>query len=133
MEKRFRRDFDELDAIFEFVSRCLAKWGNDTREVLEVQLIVEELFTNLVKYNRGHHEIRVRLQKVAGAVEIVLVDEDVEPFDVTVQPAPEGTRSLEERGRGGLGLHLVRQMADDVRYEYAGRRSTITVTKKRAK
>ena len=39
---------------------------------------------------------------------------------------PEGSIAREI---GGLGLHLVRQMADTIRYEYADGRSTVTFTK----
>lgn len=130
MEKQFHRDFGELDTIFEFVARFLADAGIEDPPVFEVQLIIEELFTNLVKYNLGQHDIGIRLQKVADALEIVLTDEDVEPFDITLEPEPNTRQPLEARRAGGLGLHLVRQMADEVKYDYSGRRGTITVRKK---
>jgi len=58
-----------------------------------------------------------------------LTDFDVESFDVTHAPAVDIDKPLSERQPGGLGLHLVRQMADTLHYEYAERRSTITFTK----
>jgi anti-sigma regulatory factor (Ser/Thr protein kinase) len=57
-----------------------------------------------------------------------LTDFDVEPFDVTRAPAVDIDKPLAERQIGGLGLHLVRKMADTLRYEFADRRSTITFT-----
>jgi len=57
-----------------------------------------------------------------------LIDFDVDPFDVT-RPSPvDIDKPLQERQIGGLGLHLVRQMASTLRYEFADRRSTITFT-----
>jgi len=53
----------------------------------------------------------------------------VNSFDVTHAPTVDTTKPLSERQAGGLGLHLVQQMADTLQYEYAERRSTITFTK----
>jgi serine/threonine-protein kinase RsbW len=58
-----------------------------------------------------------------------LMDFDVDPFDVTRAPTVNVDKPLHERQIGGLGLHLVRHMADTIRYEFADRRSTITFTK----
>ena len=57
-------------------------------------------------------------------------DFDVEAFDVPrVRRVDPGTPAG-ERQPGGLGIHLVRQIADSLEYEYKDRNSTITVTKK---
>ena len=130
MERLFRRDFGALESIFEFVSQFFAACGIEARHAFEVEFIIEELFTNLVKYNRGRHDIEIRLGRVGDEIEIVLTDVDVEPFDITQVPEVDTEKPLSDRKVGGLGLHLVRKMADRVAYEYANRRSTITVTKR---
>jgi anti-sigma regulatory factor (Ser/Thr protein kinase) len=58
-----------------------------------------------------------------------LTDFDVDSFDPTKAPAIDVEKPLSEWQPGGLGLHLVRQMADTLQYEYVERRSTITFTK----
>ena len=105
--------------------------GRSMRELrAPVSFIVEELFTNMVKYNPGvQHEIAISLEHVPEQLTVRLIDTDVEPFDVTSAPLIDVDKPLDDRAIGGLGLHLVRNMADTLLYEYADRRSVITFTK----
>ncbi len=131
MERLFGRDFGALDAIFEFVSEFFATNGIDASDSLDVQFIVEELFTNLVKYSKGGtHDIAIGLRRVGLHVEIRLTDVDVEGFDITQMPEVDTQQRIAEKQVGGLGIHLVKKMADDISYEYTDRRSRITVLKR---
>lgn len=131
MERRFPRAIDSLESIFAFVREFFAGAGIGEDHAFDVDLILEELFTNMVKYARGGEpEITIGLESRDGRVIIRLVDRDVEPFDVTQAPEPDLDAPLEERPIGGLGLHLVRQMAENLTYDYRDRTSTITVVKR---
>ena len=110
-----------------FPRRRARSTGNCTRPVC---FIVEELFTNFVKYNEGgRHDISLSLGHTPEQLTVRMTDFDVDAFDPTRAPAVDVDKPLGERQPGGLGLHLVRQMADTLQYEYAERRSTITFTK----
>src|SRR5688572_25233283 len=115
LERRFRRDFASLDAIFAFVREFLASHGLAPRHAHSLQLIAEELFTNLVKYNRdGTEDIAIGLSWTPPEVLLTLRDFGVEGWDVT-RAAPVDTGvPIEGRHAGGLGLHLVREMADRI-------------------
>ena len=52
------------------------------------------------------------------------------PFDPTQQEDPDMTQSAEERPIGGLGIFLVRQIMDDIRYERKDDKNILTLTKK---
>jgi anti-sigma regulatory factor (Ser/Thr protein kinase) len=54
----------------------------------------------------------------------------VDSWDVTRAPEAALDSPVEARRPGGMGLHLVRKVTDDLRYEYRDRSSTITVTKR---
>jgi phosphoserine phosphatase len=130
VQRYFKRSFASLDAIFQYVEDFLGAKSIDGGLREPVCFIVEELFTNMVKYNPGNqHDIALSLGHVDETLTVRLIDFDVAPFDVTRAPPVDVTKPLEERAIGGLGLHLVRQMADTIRYEYADGRSTITFTK----
>lgn len=130
-EQRFGRSFGSLEAIFAFVDSFLASEGLAADQAFEIQLVIEELFTNMVKYSRdGRQDIAIGLEREGPRLVISLRDFDVEPFDVTRAPQADVTRPLTERHAGGLGLYLVRQMAEDFRYEYRDRISTVTVVKR---
>jgi serine/threonine-protein kinase RsbW len=96
-----------------------------------VDLTVEELFTNMVKYTASTAAVRIDMTKVAGGVEVTLTDYDVEPFDLTQAADVDIDRPIEQRTPGGLGLHLIRRLVDCVHYEYSAetRQSRITFRK----
>jgi sigma-B regulation protein RsbU (phosphoserine phosphatase) len=52
------------------------------------------------------------------------------PFDPTKKDEEDTTLSAEERPIGGLGIHLVRQLMDEVHYERQGDKNILTLVKK---
>jgi anti-sigma regulatory factor (Ser/Thr protein kinase) len=68
-----------------------------------------------------------------GKVIVSLTDFDVEPFDITKFKPYDAGLPLAERKPGGLGIHLVRAVMDEVTYEYENRCSRITLTKQAGK
>jgi len=117
----FRRAFDALPEIFGFTEAFFARQGVDREILTAVDFVVEELFTNMVKYGAAADpgsEVRIEIEAVEGGVEVVLADSGVEPFDVTKAPDADTGAPIEERRPGGLGLHLIRRLVDSWDYEY---------------
>jgi anti-sigma regulatory factor (Ser/Thr protein kinase) len=117
----FRRAFDALPEIFGFTEAFFARQGVDREILTAVDFVVEELFTNMVKYGAAADpgsEVRIEIEAVEGGVEVVLADSGVEPFDVTGVPDADTGAPIEERRPGGLGLHLIRRLVDSWDYEY---------------
>jgi sigma-B regulation protein RsbU (phosphoserine phosphatase) len=119
MEASFARRFDAIASLVDFTGEAFARLRIDPRLRPRVDLAVEELFTNMVKYGReSEAAVQVRLQGIEGGVELIMTDRDVEPFDITRSRKVDIGKPIEEREPGGLGLHLIRRMADSVEYEY---------------
>lgn len=130
MEERFPKDLHSLDAVFSFLQRFLDAHPVDPAAAFSITLAVEEFFTNIIKYGGTKAGLISIIASLNGRqLRVELVDPDSDPFDPTQRDAPTGDLSLDERPIGGLGIHLSREMLDDVRYEYAGRRGTITLVK----
>jgi anti-sigma regulatory factor (Ser/Thr protein kinase) len=120
-----------LGQIHEWTGSFLEGQGFQPGAAFDVDLLIEELFTNMVKYNRGGTEdIEIGLAAEDQVITVSVRDFDVESFDVTQAPEVDPDMPMEERRRGGLGLHFVRQLADTIRYDYTDRNSTVTVTKR---
>jgi anti-sigma regulatory factor (Ser/Thr protein kinase) len=124
------REFDSLGVIFERLDSFLADSRVDDRSRFVLRLALEELFTNLVKYNpEGEATIGISLTLGEREVAVTIIDRGVRPFDVTIGDARGLDLPLEERRVGGLGLHLVRTLVDRLEYTHNDNQSTITLTK----
>jgi serine/threonine-protein kinase RsbW len=130
-ECRLSRSIGSLAGLFAFLDGFVERQGIPEDAAFDVRLALEELFTNMVKYHpEGGDRILVRLELDGPSVRATLQDFEVDSWDVTRAPEPDVNAPLEARRPGGLGLHLVRKVTDDFRYEYRDRSSTITVTKR---
>jgi len=130
MDKKFKRTFDSLKNIFEFTESFFSTEGIDGKHRFAVNFAVEELFTNMVKYNPGNtNEILLSIDHIDGELVASLTDFDVDRFDVTEDREVDVDSPLEDRKIGGLGLHLIPKMVDSIDYDYAERQSKITFTK----
>lgn len=131
LERRFPRSFDSLEAIYGFIREFLALHGLDPESAFDLDLIAEELFTNMVKYARGGKaDIAMALDWAPPTFIMKLTDFDVDRFDPTSAPDVDTSLPLHERHAGGLGIHLVRRIADAIEYQHENRDSTITITKR---
>ena len=121
--RTFGRSFDSLEEIFAFTSDFFGRHGLDRDLLPTVDLVVEELFTNMVKYSPGGApSIRIERAPALDGVEVALTDYDVDRFDVTLAPDADINLPIEERKPGKLGLHLVRRLVDSLQYEYSSAR-----------
>ena len=130
MRRYFARNFDSLAAMYEFAEEALA--ANDIVESVRfpVHLAMEELFTNMVKYNPdAEDDISVEIAIEDGTVRVVFTEFDVDEFDVSRPRQVDTTASLEERMPGGLGLYLLQNIVDELEYDYHDRRSRVIFTK----
>ena len=129
MSRAFRRNFDSLDGIFAFASETFAAHQLDARLRPVVDLALEELFTNMVKYSKTtDSEVRIDMTRVPGGVEVTLTDRDVEFFDVTRVSDVDVSVPIGDRIPGGLGLHLVRKTVDFIEYQYLEDSRTSRIT-----
>ena len=130
MQKKFRRSYDSLEEIFQFAEQIFADKNVGQSIRFPVHFVMEELFTNMVKYNPGNsNDILLGVETADGGITVQLTDFDVDEFDVTIEPNVEIDAPIEERTPGGLGLHLIHKMVDSLNYIYANRQSTVTFTK----
>jgi len=128
-QEQFPRDIAALDQVFEFINRYLSEQGISGEAAYSVDLAVEEIFTNLVKYNRGGNDIDIELECENTILTVKLCDHDVDRFDITEVAMVDTTLPLSERQPGGLGLHMARHAMDQIEYSYIDRTSMITMRK----
>lgn len=129
-QKTFPRTAACLPEIFAFMDGFFARAGISDEHRMPMQFAVEELFTNLVKYSRGGTgDILLDLRREGSRLIVSLSDFGVERFDIRAVPDVNVDLKLKDRRPGGLGIHLLKRMVDDVSYEYVDGRSTTTFMK----
>jgi len=129
-ERAFPRTAACLPEIFAFMDAFFAAAMIGEQHRMPVQFAVEELFTNLVKYSAGvKSDILIGLKREAGRLAVSLTEFDVPRFDLRDAPDVDVSRDLTDRKPGGLGIHLLKRMVDDIGYEYVDGRSTTTFFK----
>jgi len=130
MQKKFHRSYDSLEEIFRFAEQIFADKNVGQSIRFPAHFVMEELFTNMVKYNPDNsNDILLGVETADGGIMVQLTDFDVDEFDVTIEQQVEIDAPIEERTPGGLGLHLIHKMVDSLNYDYADRQSTVTFTK----
>jgi serine/threonine-protein kinase RsbW len=123
---------DSLAAISEFVTRAAEDAGLDERGVYEVQLAVDEASANVVEHAYGGEalgEIEITCSIDGDGLTVTLRDHG-HHFDPDGVPSPRLDAPLAERNNRGLGLYLMRQVMDEVRFDFApDTGNTVTMVK----
>jgi anti-sigma regulatory factor (Ser/Thr protein kinase) len=134
-EQTFARSFESIGPIVAFTAAFFEREGVDARLLPNVDLVLEELFTNMVKYGGGEAGVAIAMEPLPDGVTVTLVDDGVERFDVTRSPEVDTRLPLAQRQPGRLGLHLVRRLVDTIEYAYSAperqARITFRITRRR--
>lgn len=123
-------DMSEIRSLSKFAGLLCEANGMHAFEH-RLTLVLEELFTNVVKYGYDDdrvHEIIVRVMADNGVLTASMED-DGRPFNPGDAQIADTTGSVEERPIGGLGIHLIFTIVDSFEYERVNglNRSTITI------
>jgi Amt family ammonium transporter len=82
-------------------------------------LAFDDLLNNVISYafrDEDEHEVEIRAELAGNRLTVTISDDGI-PFNPLGIVAPDTSLSLEEREIGGLGIHLVRNMVDDISYQ----------------
>ncbi|WP_058634073.1 ATP-binding protein [Aureimonas ureilytica] len=124
-------DLSAIAGLVSSVEDVLGREGVPEPVGAALALVLDELLTNTVSYgfpDNGWHEILVGLDVAPGRIDLCVRD-DGRAFDPLQVPEPELDAELEDRQVGGLGIHFVREVADEVSYERERGWNVLTVTK----
>lgn len=100
--------------------------------IFNLTLVLEEAVVNVINYaypKEDHESIYLSAKMQDGSIIFVLSDSGKE-FDPTMAPEADVTLSAEDRQIGGLGIFLIRQIMNEVRYERIDGKNVLTLEKK---
>lgn len=131
----FPTKYETLDAMRVFVRQAAEDAGMEDGDSYKVQLAVDEACTNIIEHGcKGacDEEIEITCTTSEDALMIMIRDHG-QPFDPTCVPDPDVHTDLRSRQVGGLGIYLMRQMMDEVRYETLGESGNVLTLVKHRK
>ncbi len=123
------RAMGSLESLVPFVRQFLEREALPESMGFDLDLVIEELFTNLVRHGTsGRNEVDVSLERQPPDVVLRIREFDADHFDPTALPPVDTGRPIEEREPGGLGVHFVRVLSRTFQYDWDERIGTTTVT-----
>jgi anti-sigma regulatory factor (Ser/Thr protein kinase) len=121
---------DHLEALMNFIGGQAQASGLDPQSLYRVDLAAEEILTNIIKYaypqGGGLVEVACGVRDQTFVMEF---RDQGQPFDPLAADEPELSEDLHLRSVGGLGIHLVRQVMDQVSYQRQDQTNLLRVVK----
>ena len=128
----FISDRAELNKLEGFTADFAQKSGLSDKDLFALQIVVEELVTNVIDYGgvpAGEHAATVDLAVRDGVLSIVITDRG-EEYNPLLREDPDVTLPAEERPIGGLGVHFCKKLTETQEYEHRDGCNVLTLRRK---
>ena len=116
---------EALTAASDFLDSCVEHFAVPMRVGYSVKVVADEIFSNIVYYSKAS-EATILFKNEEERIVLVFSDNG-NPYNPMESEDPDITLGAEERGIGGLGLLMVKKMAESVAYEYVDQKNCLTV------
>lgn len=115
-----KADISELGTLALRLEDFANKNGLPMKTLFELNLVLDELFTNLVNY--GCHEVKKHYFNLylnfSGKDILLVIEDNGKKFNPLEVPEPDIKCDCDERKIGGLGVHFMRKLMDGVEYSW---------------
>jgi serine/threonine-protein kinase RsbW len=120
---------DSLEGFGAFLEQELEQLGVPQGRRLEIELVLEELLTNIIRYTypRGPGEVEVSYFLEDQLRFCLSLSDWGRGFNPLEAVPPNLDPDLAQRPLGGLGVHLARQLADKIEYQYDAGANQVTL------
>lgn len=132
-QKKVNASTQNLSNIRDFVSRYAVKHGFTKDKVADIQLAVDEAYTNIIKHaynNDTSKEVVINLEFNNEKMIVTLTDRG-KGFDIEKYRKPNLKKQIEMKKRGGMGVYLIRKLMDDVSYQVKNQKNILRMCKNR--
>ena len=127
-----RNTTDAIAPASERAEAWLEAFDPSPKALYLVPLAIEEIVTNCINYgydDTDEHTIYITLSVADQTLTMTVVD-DGHAFDPLARAAPDLSVAVEDRQIGGLGIHMLKTLADGMAYERSDGVNRLTLTKR---
>ena len=131
-ELQVEADSQNERRVTDFVRERLLAAGCGKRELNQICIALDEVFSNIVNYGYPEEagQIRVRVEIRDDRMAVITLEDRGIPFNPLKEEEPDIHLLLEDRPVGGLGIFIVRQTMDEVDYDYKNGKNVLCLKKK---
>jgi serine/threonine-protein kinase RsbW len=122
-----------LAKVRRFVAERARMFGFDEQQVSDIQLAVDEAFTNIIQHaykNNAARTVQISLHYTGDTFRVSLTDTG-RSFSLDEYERPDIKQRIRQKKRGGVGVYLIQKLMDEVTYRRNGRDNEICMLKRR--
>ena len=130
-EVTIKNRLTEIEKVIQRFNAFSDEQGLDVKIRREIKMVFDEMLNNIISYafrQDKEHEIEIKIELTTNRLTMIISDDGV-PFNPFGIKAPDIDLPLDQRKIGGLGLHLVRNVMDEVSYQRKIEKNVVTLTK----
>lgn len=123
---------ENLKAVLEFIESELENCSCSIKDMMQIQLAVEEIFVNIVNYayDTEGGKVKITFETENEPFRVVIKLEDSgKRYNPLLKDDPDITKSAEDREVGGLGIFLTKKVMDEVEYVYENGNNVLILKK----
>lgn len=123
---------ENLNKLAEFIENFGEEHELSPKNIFELNLILDELITNIISYayeDDSDHIIELDINKEKDELKIQLIDDGKE-FNPLEKEEVKLDQDLDERKIGGLGIHIVKEKTDEIKYKRESNKNILMLEKK---
>lgn len=132
--QKIRKTFKDMaikenyKSFYTWLHNVCEEWKLNETLINKLDMCCEELYANITFYSYPPKTgiIEVSISKTASQIILQFEDEGV-PYNPLERPDPDITLPPEERPYGGLGIFMVKEMSDDIKYQHIENKNVLTV------
>jgi serine/threonine-protein kinase RsbW len=127
-----KNDLSELEQLCQTCEEIGRSINISDKSIFEMNLALDELFTNIISY--GFQDCLEHIIKISITIEgdqlQMRIEDDGVPFNPLESKTPDFQCGVEECKIGGLGIHLIRKLMDDIQYQRVADKNILVLRRK---
>jgi serine/threonine-protein kinase RsbW len=132
-KKKINASTENLAEVREFVSKHANAHGFTKENISDIRLAVDEACTNIIKHAYKYDKskvVSIELEFEDDKIIVVLTDHGV-GFNPDSYEKPSLTEQIRKKKRGGMGVHLMKNLMDKVIYQNIDGKNILYMSKNR--